>query len=80
MEVNFKFDAIADLDDVMKYTDLMDDNSCIAYGLPTVNDITKDAEETNVSEMDIGEDVSGSSAFVTSATFVLAGAMTMLLA
>lgn len=79
-KVNFSFDDDADPADAKAYTELMDQNSCIAYGPPAVDsNVATPVDEENEEEPD--EVDSGASAIgaTAAATVALAAATAMML-
>jgi len=81
-EVNFKFDEDANAGDAKAYVEMMDGNSCIAYGQPDPEQSGTEVaqDDSNKQTEEINEDDSGASALATTATIVLAAATIVLLA
>ena len=82
-QINFSFNANANPEDVKLYTEMMDDNSCIADGPPLLqSNPTKDSPTIDLSGVDISvSKVSGASSLAaTVATLTMAAATIVLLA
>jgi hypothetical protein len=76
-QINFSFDAYANPEDVKLYTEMMDENSCIALGPPLMQSTTND-EPT--ADEDVAALSGASTLAATAATLAMSAATIVLLA